>query len=200
MRDLHLTATVQRLSVLLRRIKQNAAGRATYASTATACKCEYLNWGVWTAFDDTSSTTFTTRFGSWVAGTPTSATDMQGVLSQGGSATYSGHVLAMTGYGAAGATLAAGSFQSQVNFGARNGSFSVGNLDGASYSGTLGFGASANPGSITGSAFSSGTGRSMGIGGSFFSGGGNPVSAMGGPLAISGPGGYVGVGTYAASR
>jgi hypothetical protein len=170
------------------------------------CQCESTKWGFWSADNGTFSNN-QLQYGDqgvlllWVAGQPTSP----GSLPASGTATYSGHAIAdvatTPNSGAAFSYLAAGTFQNVVNFGAGTGAVTIGNLDGATYSGTVNLtGGTTRFGGTIGSTVN---GRMATLAGSFFQGG--PTNStpgygeMGGSLSLTGPS-YLGSGIFAARK
>lgn len=138
----------------------------------------------------------------WVAGVPLTAEGAKALSMATGTATYTGHAIAsIAAPGAITSYLAAGTFSTLVNFGARNGAVTITGLDGANYTGT----ATWVPSTFTFSGTLNGNvgGRTAALAGSFFQGGPtNPTplyGEMGGSLILNGTG-YLGSGIFAAAR
>ena len=138
----------------------------------------------------------------WVAGVPTSLAN----LPTTGTATYTGHAIANIASPSGGVMgtsyLAAGTFSAAVNFGARNGAITINGLDGANYAGTANW----VPSTVTFNGTLAGNvgGRSAALAGSFFQGGASNSTPlygeMGGSLNLTGTGGYLGSGIFAARK
>ncbi len=171
----------------------------------TPCACESTQWGFWSAYNgqkDSSGNLVFEDQGNlllWVAGVPTSLANLPAT----GTATYTGHAIANIANGTAGLTyLAAGTFSAAVNFGARNGAITINGLDGANYAGTANW----VPSTVTFNGTLAGNvgGRSAALAGSFFQGGSTNSTPlygeMGGSLNLTGTGGYLGSGIFAARK
>jgi hypothetical protein len=176
---------------------------STSSVPVTPCACESTQWGFWSAYNgqkDSSGNVVFEDQGNlllWVAGIPARLAD----LPTTGTATYTGHAIAnianpnnITSY------LAAGTFSTVVNFGARNGAVTIGGLDGTNYTGTAtwvpGTASFATP---TGSPLTGNVGgRTAALAGSFFQGGPTTplYGEMGGSLVLNGTGGYLGSGIF----
>jgi hypothetical protein len=124
----------------------------------------------------------------WVAGTPSVS------IPTTGSAVYTGHAIANIQNGAS-SYVAAGQFQSGVDYAARTQNVTINSLDGTNYAGQINY----NSGSPTfgGTLNGSNNGRSMLLNGSFFQGATSPVGEMGGALQITGASNYGGAGIFA---
>jgi hypothetical protein len=150
----------------------NPTTTLTSASSPT-CTCEFLSWGKWTSsvVDPRDNSKTLTAFGTYVAGTQTTAMQMP----QTGSATYNG---IMSGNVNGSPSTTSGSYQMGWNFANRAGNFN-GNFDGRTYNGAM----SAVPGSA-GVNFAgplSGGDRSGSANGSFF---GDGAKNQGGAFSI----------------
>jgi hypothetical protein len=171
------------------------------------CACESTQWGFWSAYngvkDSIGNLVFEDRGNLllWVAGVPTSLANLPAT----GTATYNGHAIAniANSSGSVGTSyLAAGTFSALVNFGARNGSVTIGGLDGTNYTGTAVWVRSTVTfnGTLTGNV----GGRTAALAGSFFQGGPSNTTPLygeiGGSLILNGARGYLGSGIFAARR
>jgi hypothetical protein len=158
----------------------------------TPCQCDYTRWGFW-LIDSPTNTDLESEHivGTWVAGRPVgSISDVPTT----GTATYTGHVIANVNS----AGLVAGGFSNAVDFGQRTGAVTVTGLDSTNYAGTVNF--NTDPRNFGGTLAGSTGRRSMALQGSFFQGKTSPVGEMGGKVAISGAGGYLGSGIFAAAK
>ncbi|MEO6946749.1 MAG: FecR domain-containing protein [Nitrobacter sp.] len=151
----------------------------------------FRRWGFW----PTNSSTINTRTRTFREAILGARVPRISDVPTTGSATYTGHVIATVNS----AGLVAGGFSNTVDFGARTGAVSVTNLDSTNYTGNV---------SLNGSSLSTLShpltgdvgNRSMTLQGSFFQGKNSPVGEMGGSVAISGTGGYLGSGIFAAAK
>jgi hypothetical protein len=156
------------------------------------CQCEYTRWGLWVADTRRSGQSGgdigDTALMFWVAGTPSVS------IPTTGSAVYTGHAIANIQNGAS-SYVAAGQFQSGVDYAARTQNVTINSLDGTNYAGQINY----NSGSPTfgGTLNGSNNGRSMLLNGSFFQGATSPVGEMGGALQITGASNYGGAGIFA---
>ncbi|SLN29437.1 FecR domain-containing protein [Oceanibacterium hippocampi] len=164
------------------------------------CSCEYLRWGYWSgALSESSNTLHGVHLANWVAGKLATNAQIQGLA--GGVATiYGGHVSATIRNGAPGnqnVYTAVGSMNMNYTFGGTQaGTWTIGNLDGASYSGAVSsIGGSRQVFRGTGT----GAGRSVTVQGAFFQGGGVPNAAAGGTAHIAGAN-YEGAGAFAMQK
>jgi hypothetical protein len=173
------------------------------------CQCDYTQWGMWSAEGyradpGTGAPAFdTTGIAFWVAGQPAAAGDVNSAIANNVTATYSGHVIASIANGPNDPNngdfpaqyIAAANFSNVVNFGSRSGVVSIPDLDGASYGGSVTFGA--NPTLFSGTLNTGPGDRTMALDGSFFKGATSPVGEMGGSVTITGNN-YLGSGIFAA--
>jgi hypothetical protein len=165
-------------------------------STVTPCQCDYTRWGFWSSVDQRldihggRDLFFDAgHLGVWVAGLPARVTDIPTT----GSATYTGHTIAdISNNGSQ--YVAAGTFSNTVNFGSRNGIMQIGNLDGSTYGGTVGWSAGAT--TFAGMLNTGPSSRFMQVNGSFFQGAASPYGEMGGSITITGPNNYLGSGVF----
>lgn len=166
-------------------------------SGVTPCTCDFLTWGWW-------STEYQYQSGFWynpggrdrinlatyVAGTITPALSLPST----GTATYSGHVIGSVVNGP-NAYIAAGSYSNVWNFATQTGAVTIGNFDGATYTGNTALsGGTAN---FTGAL--SGAGRTGAIAGSFFSSPTVPAKGQAGSFSVTGTN-YKAGGTFAAQK
>ena len=160
---------------------------------AQTCTCEYLDWGFWsgaTTWPDGSEERY--HMASWVAGELPELVE----IPTSGSASYAGQMLGGVIDGAQ-RHIASGDMNVSWNFGTRAGAMQVSGFDAADYAGSL---SSIDGRQITGVAESAAAARTMSVDGSFFSGGGDPVAAMGGSFAVQGQAGYAAAGTWMLDR
>jgi hypothetical protein len=175
-----------------------------------ACRCEYTKWGFWAVDDVRKGGKIEDRghLMEWVAG---QIPDLLGKdIPTTGTASYGGHVVTSIRNGGA-AYVAAGRFQSTVDFGASTGRVSVSGLDGVDYRGHIALDPTerATFGSVKDlvgrdAATSAVTKLRMTVNGAFYGSKVDPAKEMGGHVAIRGltPGGqnYLGSGIFAARR
>jgi FecR protein len=169
----------------------------------TPCACESTQWGFWSIFNGANNSSGQLVFEDdgplllWVAGVPTSA----GNLPRTGTATYTGHAIADITTPGVISYLAAGTFSAAVNFGARDGTVTIGGLDGTNYAGTATWipATATFGGTLTGNVGA----RTATLTGAFFQGGATNTTPlygeMGGSLSLTGPG-YLGSGIFAARK
>ncbi|MFC3230257.1 FecR domain-containing protein [Marinibaculum pumilum] len=160
---------------------------------AQTCTCEYLDWGFWsgaTSWPDGSEERY--HMASWVAGELPELVE----IPTSGSASYAGQMIGGVIDGAQ-RHIASGDMNVNWNFGTRAGAMQVNGFDAADYAGSL---SSIDGRQITGAAESVAAARTMSVDGSFFSGGGDPVAAMGGSFAVQGQAGYSAAGTWMLDR
>ena len=126
----------------------------------TPCTCEYLSWGFWSSNMSIGNTTNNVNLGTYVVGQVTTAVQMP----QRGTATFNGMMVGNVQNGA-NAYVAAGTYGSVWNFGARAGTFNA-SFDGTTYNGA-GV-ANVGSGGATFSGLFAGSGRTGQFAGSFF--------------------------------
>lgn len=167
---------------------------ATLWPGVQACRCEYLDWGFWSgSVDWADGSQERYHMANWVAGELPELVQIPST----GSASYAGQILGGVINGAQ-SYLASGDMDVAWNFGARSGSMQVTGFDAADYAGSL---SSTDGRQIVGSAESIAAARTMSIDGSLFSGGGDPVAAMGGSFTVQGAaGGYDAAGVWMLDR
>jgi FecR-like protein len=141
----------------------------------TPCTCEYLSWGFWSSNMNIGNTTNNVNLGTYVVGQVTTAVQMP----QRGSATFNGMMVGNVQNGA-NAYVAAGTYGSVWNFGARAGTFNA-SFDGTTYNGA-GV-ANVGSGGATFSGIFGGSGRAGQFTGSFF---GPGAQNQGGSFTIGG--------------
>jgi len=182
---------------------------SSISSTAvTPCACDSTKWGFWSAFNGVNNSDGSLQFMDqgalllWVGGVALTPSGLSGLTNATGTATYSGHAIADIATGAGGRSyLAAGAFSNTVDFGNRTGAVTITGLDGANYSGTVGWSKGTATFATTAPLTSLVTGRTAAINGSFFQGAAiNSFGEMGGSLILTGPGNYLGSGIFAARR
>jgi hypothetical protein len=148
-------------------------------SGSSTCTCEFLSWGVWasSARDPLNSGKTLAAFGSYVAGTPTTAVQMP----QTGGASYGGP---MAGYASSHGQInyATGTYLNSWDFRAGSGMLRV-TFDNRSYSGTTGATA---PGSTNFAGTFNGGNRSGTLNGAFFSSPTDAAAYQAGTFSIGG--------------
>lgn len=168
------------------------------AAGVTRCtSCEFMTWGVWGG-DVKYKPNYTAyerdrlNFATYVAGTLTSAVS----LPMTGTATYSGHAFGNVQNGTS-SYLAAGSYTNAWNFASQTGAVTIGNFDGATYTGTT---ALAN-GTVHFTGSLSGAGRTGAVAGSFFDapGAGGIAKGQAGTFTVIGTG-YKAGGTFVGAK
>ncbi|MDP3163191.1 MAG: FecR domain-containing protein [Reyranella sp.] len=165
------------------------------AAGVTPCACEFLTWGVWggdvrygAASVYNADGRDRLNFASYVAGTLTSAVS----LPMTGTATYSGHAFGNVQNGTS-AYLAAGSYTNAWNFASQTGAVTIGNFDGATYTGTTAL----TNGTVNFTGTLSGASRTGAVAGSFFDapGAGGVAKGQAGTFTVTGTG-YKAGGTF----
>ena len=165
---------------------------------ATPCVCAFMSWGWWSGSATYPSAggfhlpeTGNLNLATYVVGTLTNQVQMP----QTGTATYTGSAIANIQNGNK-SYIAGGSFMDSWNFRTQTGQITIGNLDGATYSGT----AALQNGTVNFNGPLAGAGRTGSLNGSFFSNGpSNPVAGQGGNFNITGSG-YKAGGTFAGQK
>lgn len=108
-------------------------------SGASYCDCQYLQWGYWGGTLSTPSTTGGTpridagHINTWVAGVTTPLSDLNTLASQSATGNYTGHAIGSV-FNNGSSYLAAGGFTGSYNFGTQNGTMTVSNFDGHTFS------------------------------------------------------------------
>jgi hypothetical protein len=164
------------------------------AAGVTPCTtCEFMTWGVWGGDvkykpNYTANERDRLNFATYVAGTLTSAVS----LPMTGTATYSGHAFGNVQNGTS-SYLAAGSYTNAWNFANQTGAVTIGNFDGATYTGTTAL----TNGTVNFTGPLSGAGRTGAVAGSFFDAPGAAGIAKGqaGTFTVTGTG-YKAGGTF----
>lgn len=178
-------------------VTSQAVGAQTQFAGVTFCQCEYTRWGFWSysatrtgtnAAGQTDSVRDTVHLGTWIAGTPTPASQMPTT----GSATYTGHAIGTFKNGSA-EYAAAGNFSSTVNFGSASATYAITNLDGRNYNGTAVLVPITGPGGFSAVAFSnnnvpgtSTSGANIYPMGAFFNGSAGAAGELGGRWNVFG--------------
>lgn len=109
------------------------------------CECSFLEWGFWNVaarVNDNAGlpTDITVDKGTWVAGVPTSAADLETLGVQelaGTSATFRGHAIGTASTSAGPSYLAAGQVDMTWSFANRHGTLAITGFDGRDYSGLV---------------------------------------------------------------
>lgn len=166
-------------------------------SGVTPCTCEFLTWGWWSKEYQYSSSFWYNPGGrdrinlaSYVAGTLTPSIS----LPTTGTATYNGHAVGSVVNGT-NAYVAVGNYSNVWNFASQTGAVTIGNFDGATYTGS----AALVSGTANFTAGLTGAGRTGAVAGSFFSAPGVPAKGQGGSFSVTGTG-YKAGGTFAAQK
>jgi FecR protein len=151
------------------------------ANSPATCTCEFLSWGVWASSvpDPRNNGKTYTAYGTYVAGTPTTAVQ----LPQTGIATYSGFMAGFAQNGSNGPYPASGIYRNEWNFQYGRGAF-TGSFDGRGYSGTTqGTGGTTFAGTFTSTG---GHHRSGSLSGGFFSSPTDAAAYQAGTFSIGG--------------
>ncbi|HJU19890.1 MAG TPA: hypothetical protein VJ770_25845 [Stellaceae bacterium] len=176
----------------------------TVPGAISVCQCQYLQWGYWGGELDTPNTAGNApmradvgHINTWLAGTPTSPSDIATLAGTNITGTYNGGMTgAVSNNGAQ--YLASGNFTATYNFAQRSGSLAINNYDGRSFPAMPFSRVSANGAnySITVPSSTTFTGR---INGSFY---GPMAQETGGNFALQGPPGsnYLTSGIFAGRR
>lgn len=160
------------------------------------CECAFLSWGWWSG--DVSYDKPGYRQGerdrlhlaTYVVGTLTN----QVQLPNTGTATYKGHAVGSVLNGNS-QYVAAGSFTNVWSFQTQRGQVTIGNFDGATYTGTAALAA----GTVQFAGPLTGAGRTGSVSGAFMSSPTNPIAGQAGNFNISGTG-YRAGGTFAGQK
>ena len=111
-------------------------------SGAAYCQCQYLQWGYWggdlrtgNSIDSSISRIDRGHINTWVAGVATPLNDLNTLMSQGTSATYTGHALGSV-FNNGASYVTAGGFLGTYNFGTQSGTMAINNFDGRSFTAT----------------------------------------------------------------
>ncbi len=121
-----------------------AAGTPTslLPSGVSYCQCEHLQWGYWggdliTGNPENASTPRIDRghINTWVAGVPTSLSDLNSLQGVSATASYTGHAIGSV-FNNGASYVAAGGFNGTYNFGTKSAVMNVTNFDGRSFSAT----------------------------------------------------------------
>ena len=105
------------------------------------CTCQYLQWGYWGGEIDTPASgsiaarTDVGNINFWVAGTPTSVSDLNTLAAQAATGTYTGSAIG-TVFNNGSTYLASGGFAGNYNFGTQSGTMTISNFDGHTISAT----------------------------------------------------------------
>jgi hypothetical protein len=102
---------------------------------ASFCQCQFLQWGYWggdipTTLSESSATRIDRgNINTWVAGVATPLGDLNSLIGQSASASYTGAAIGSV-FNNGASYLAAGGFTGTYNFGTQTGVMSVSNFDG----------------------------------------------------------------------
>lgn len=183
-------------------VSSGAAGAPTslLSEGASYCQCQFLQWGYWggdiLTTDASGALTRIDRGGinTWVAGVQTPLNDLNSLIGQSATASYSGHSIGSV-FNNGASYVAAGGFTGTYNFGTQTGIMSVNNFDGRTFT-------ASGSGPLTGANYTftgSGSGVSGTINGTFY----GPMAAeTGGSFAFQttvGPT-YLASGIYAGKQ
>jgi trimeric autotransporter adhesin len=122
-------------------VSSGAAGAPTnlLPPGASYCQCQFLQWGYWggdltTANSSNPATPRIDRGGinTWVAGVATPQSNLNSLISQSATASYSGHAIGSV-FNNGASYLAAGGFNGTYNFGTQIGQVAVTNFDGHNF-------------------------------------------------------------------
>jgi hypothetical protein len=116
-------------------VSSGAAGAPTglLPPGASYCQCDFLKWGYWGG-DLTSANPSAPRIdrggiNTWVAGIQTPQSDLNSLISQSATATYTGHAIGSV-FNNGASYAAAGGFTGSYNFGTQTGTLAINNFDG----------------------------------------------------------------------
>jgi hypothetical protein len=122
-------------------VSSGAAGQAAQLLPAGAsnCQCQYLQWGYWGGDLNTGNSSNSTvsrvdrgNINTWVVGTPTPSADLNNLISQSATATYTGTAIGSV-FNNGASYVAAGGFNGTYNFGTQNATVAVTNFDGRNF-------------------------------------------------------------------
>ena len=106
---------------------------------ASYCQCQYLQWGYWGGDLTTANTSQSGApridrgdINTWVAGVATPLSDLNSLISQSATATYTGHAIGSV-FNNGASYVAAGGFTGTYNFGTQTGTMAVNNFDGHNF-------------------------------------------------------------------
>lgn len=109
-------------------------------SGVSYCQCQFLQWGYWggdlltgNATDSTISRVDRGHINTWVAGVPTPLSDLNSLVGQSATGTYTGHAIGSV-YNNGSSYIAAGGFNGTYNFGTHAGTMTISNFDGRTFS------------------------------------------------------------------
>jgi trimeric autotransporter adhesin len=119
-------------------VTQTAAPPTSLLPNGLCSACQYLQWGYWGGEIDTPASETTAarvdvgHINSWVAGIPTSASDISSLKAAAFTGSYAGNLFGTVSNNGA-QYLASGGLTATYNFGTGNGSFAVSNYDKLSF-------------------------------------------------------------------
>ncbi len=180
----------------------NSAPLGQLPGGVTPCECAFMSWGWWSGDVSYENAGFRQgqrdrlNLATYVVGNLTNVVQLPNT----GSATYTGHAIGNVVNGS-NSYVAAGSYTNNWNFGTQRGQVTIGNFDGATYSGqtVLRAGTVNFSGPLAVTSPGVGAGRTGTLSGSFYSSPTSPVAGQGGSFAVSGTG-YKAGGTFAAQK
>ena len=190
------TSDVQSRTTL---VSYNTAPTTSFFSVAgvTPCACEFMTWGWWGGdvkygADSSSNPNGRDRISlaTYVAGTLTSTVQLPNT----GTATYSGHAIGNVQNGSS-AYVAAGSYTIAWNFQTQTGAVTIGNFDGATYTGNTAL----TNGTVNFTGALTRANRTGAVAGSFMSSPTDPAKGQAGIFSVTGNG-YQAGGTFAAQK
>ena len=166
------------------------------AAGVTRCtSCDFMTWGVWGGDvkykpNYTANERDRLNFATYVAGTLTSTVQLPNT----GTATYSGHAIGNVLNGSS-AYVAAGSYTNAWNFATQTGAVTIGNFDGATYTGNTAL----TNGTVNFTGPISGAGRTGAVAGSFFNSPTVNAKGQAGTFTVTGTG-YKAGGTFVGAK
>jgi hypothetical protein len=108
-------------------------------SGVSYCQCQYLQWGYWggdlrtgNSTDPTISRVDRGHINTWVAGVATPLNDLNTLMGQSATGTYTGHAIGSV-FNNGQSYVAAGGFTGSYNFGTQTGTMAVTNFDGHNF-------------------------------------------------------------------
>jgi hypothetical protein len=164
----------------------------TLPGATTCTDCSFMSWGWWSGDIRYDNEGFRQgqrdrlHMATYVVGKLTNAVQ----LPLTGTATYSGHAFGNVVNGP-NSYVAGGSYTNAWNFATQRGHVTIGNFDGATYTGQTALRA----GTVNFTGPLAGAGRTGSLSGSFFQSPTDPVAGQGGSFAVTGPG-YKAGGTF----
>ncbi|HVB15543.1 MAG TPA: FecR domain-containing protein [Stellaceae bacterium] len=122
-------------------VSSGAAGTSStiLPSGVSYCKCQYLQWGYWGGDLQMTGPTVSridrAHINTWVAGVATPLSDINSLIGQSATASYTGHAIGSV-FNNGQSYLAAGGFAANYNFGTQSGTLAINNFDGHNFAAT----------------------------------------------------------------